>query len=87
MTTYNSHENCLVITLQGKNLHDLTDYRRSILALLARVEIENCNSEIKTDLKLIYGLLSHLQTREEIIANEQALQSELISESNHSRLS
>lgn len=74
MTTYNSQKGCLVVTLPNRNPNDLSDYRRSILALLARVEIENCSSEIKSDLKLIYDLLYHLQTEEEILANEQDLQ-------------
>jgi hypothetical protein len=87
MTAYKSQENCLVVTFQGRNLYNLADYKRSILALLARIEIENCSSETMTDLKFIYDLLSHLQTKEEIIANEQTLQTELVSESNHSWLS
>ncbi len=81
MTSYNSQENHLIVTLPGRNLRDLAEYRKGILSLLARVEIGNCSPEIKSDLKLIYNLLSHLQTKEEVIENERQLQKELASES------
>lgn len=73
MTVYNSKENQLVIVIPGRSTAALQDYRKSILSLLARVEIEHCNVEIQGDLKLIYELLSHLYTEEEFDTQQQAV--------------
>lgn len=39
---------------------DINKFRHGLLSVLAKVKIENCDSEFKEDLKAVYELLSHL---------------------------
>lgn len=67
MVEYNHLSNSLKITIPNSGLLQLATYRRSILCLLSKLEIDNCDSEQKENIKAIYGLLSHLESESKSI--------------------
>jgi hypothetical protein len=54
-------KNGLIIEIPGANLQDLDRFRKSLLTILAKVNIENCDADFKESLKSVYELLSHLK--------------------------
>jgi hypothetical protein len=58
---YNSYQNQLLITIPNAGVQDLYRFRKSLLSILAKVNIENCDTEFKESLKTVYELLSHLK--------------------------
>lgn len=49
----------MVIPISSED--ELTNYRRGIMALLRKVEIDDCDSELIENLKSVYDLLSRFQ--------------------------
>lgn len=56
-----TRENGLVIVIPSADLQDLRRFRKGLLSLLSKVKIENCDAELKENLKAVFELLSHLQ--------------------------
>ncbi|MEO7989265.1 MAG: hypothetical protein ABI663_06970 [Chryseolinea sp.] len=54
-------KNKLVIEIPDASIQDLHRFRKSLLTVLAKVNIENCDAEFKESLKSVYELLSHLK--------------------------
>jgi hypothetical protein len=50
----------LKISIPISGLDELQQYRKSIIKLLSKIEINDCNEDIKEDVKVMYKLLSHL---------------------------
>jgi hypothetical protein len=50
------------ICIPVSSLKDINRYYQSIITMLDRVEIGDCNPDFKEDLIAVYELLSHLQT-------------------------
>lgn len=61
MTEWNKDQNRLIIKISDVGYHDLHRFRKGLLAVLAKVSIENCEPEFKESLKSVYELLSHLR--------------------------
>ena len=60
------------IEIPNSNQQDLSNYRRSILEMLSKIEIEESNAEFNTHLKTIYDLLSRLSANEKLPLQQQA---------------
>ncbi|HEY3404714.1 MAG TPA: hypothetical protein VGK59_15095 [Ohtaekwangia sp.] len=61
MVIYNSQKNQLVLTIPDAGFKEMDRYYKSIIQLLSKIEIENCDPEFKENLKAVYELLMHLQ--------------------------
>lgn len=53
-------ETGLLIIIPNADIEDINKIRKGLLSILAKVKIENCDSEFKENLKAVYQLLSHL---------------------------
>lgn len=60
MTIWEKSQNRLLIEIPGAGVQDLNRFRRSLLTVLAKVNIENCDADFKDSLKSVYELLPHL---------------------------
>lgn len=54
------YDNSLVITIPVSGLEELGQYQRAIINQLSKIEIGDCNPQVKEDVKALFKLLSHL---------------------------
>lgn len=73
MIAHNSCKNQLTITIQNPKVSDIQNYHRSLLKVLEKIEIGNCDPEFKEHLKIVYELLSHLQPDEKLLMQDGEL--------------
>ncbi|PZR30382.1 MAG: hypothetical protein DI538_22750 [Azospira oryzae] len=69
MSKFSSHQNQLLIAIPNRNVQDINRFRKSLLNVLAKVNIENCDAEFKESLKTVYELLSHLKIEDHSIVD------------------
>ena len=67
MIAHNPYKNQVKITIQNSKISDLQNYHSSLLKVLEKIEIGNCDPEFKEHLKTVYELLSHLQPDEKLL--------------------
>jgi hypothetical protein len=60
----------LLIEIPIKNIDELTRYQEGIMGLLRRIEVGDCDPELKENIKIIYGLLMQLHLNERLIKSE-----------------
>jgi len=50
----------VVIPISGSK--ELRQYQQAVINLLSRIEVNDCNSELREDIKSLYKLLAHLRS-------------------------
>ena len=68
MIEYNQKENMLVIKIPISGIHELYTYQKSILAVLGKIEIDDCSQAFVENLKAVYKLLEHLALDAEFLS-------------------
>lgn len=62
MVIYNDSANQLEIIIPGADESDLLRYRDGLLSILQEVIIENCDPDLRENLKAVYEILDHLKS-------------------------
>jgi hypothetical protein len=73
MIEFNTDQKQLRICIPVSNLRVIYKYHQSIINLLDKIEIDDCNPELRENLNAIYDLLSHLQPDEDFLAQYKEL--------------
>jgi len=60
MVQYNSTLAQFEIVIPLQKVDDLLRYQRGILKVLGKIEIGDCNSDLKENLMAVYEILDHL---------------------------
>lgn len=60
MIIYNDTIRQLEFVIPNRGPDDLQRYRKGLLRVLAEINIENCTSEMKDDLKAVYEILDFI---------------------------
>ena len=60
MISYNQNKNEIELTIPVAGIAELYNYQKGLLAILAEVEINDCDKELKENLKSVYQLLGHI---------------------------
>lgn len=68
MVEYNQKENLLAIKIPISGINELYKYQKSILAVLGKIEIDDCNQAFVENLKAVYKLLGHLALDAEFLS-------------------
>ena len=68
MIEYNQKEGQLAIKIPISGINELYSYQKSILAVLGRIEIHDCNRAFVENLKAVYKLLGHLALDAEFLS-------------------
>lgn len=63
-------DSCLKIIIPISDSEELFRYQRGLINLLSKVEIGDCNPEVRDDVKSVYRLLSHLVDNKNSILND-----------------
>ena len=74
-TEKNPNQLILKISLSGHE--ELHNYQKGIRGLLRRIEITNCDPDLKENIKAVYQLLSHLQPEPSLVNNSNSFQHNL----------
>jgi hypothetical protein len=82
MIEFNSDKKMIRICIPVTNLRDVNRYHKSIINVLDRIEISDCNPEFRNDLINVYELLSHLVPDKEFLNQEGEGTTELESNEN-----
>lgn len=53
----NGYQNSLKVTISVADFEELQKFQRGIINLLSKVEIDDCNPEVKEEIKSLYKLL------------------------------
>lgn len=61
MTTYNPHKNELNVTIPATGVHELYDYQKGLLGILAGIRVQECDEGLKASIRSVYKLLGHLR--------------------------
>ena len=73
MIEFSTDKKQLRICIPVSNLGAIDRYHQSIVNLLDRIEIDDCNPAQRENLKTIYELLSHLHLNEDFITQHKEL--------------
>ena len=76
-----SPDNCLKIIINLSDSEELHRYQKSMINLLSKIDISDCNPEVREDVKSLYRLLSHLMNDENPVLNNTKLLTDLKSRS------
>jgi hypothetical protein len=74
-TEKNPNQLILKISLSGHE--ELSNYEKAIRGLLRRIEVTNCDPDLKENLKAVYQLLSHLQPEHALVSSNNSSQHNL----------
>lgn len=73
MIEFNTDKKQLRICIPVSNLKAIDKYHASIINMLDRIEIDDCNPTLRENLNAIYELLSHLQPDEDFLSQYKEL--------------
>lgn len=68
MVELNREKKVLKVCIPASGPEDAQRYHRSILKILQKIEVDDCEPGIREDLNNIYELLSHLLTSSELLS-------------------
>lgn len=60
MVTRDPSKNQIKIEINVSSIDELFNYQKGLMSLLGRIQIDNCDTRLKENLKSVYKLLSHL---------------------------
>jgi hypothetical protein len=72
MVALNNNEE-LRISIPISGIETLTNYQTGLLGLLRRIEIGNCDPELKEHIKAVYELLTQLRLNEDLLIQHHAV--------------
>jgi hypothetical protein len=73
MIEFNTDKKQLRICIPVSNLKAIDKYHTSIINMLDKIEIDDCNPALRENLNAIYELLSHLQPDEDFLSQYKEL--------------
>lgn len=76
MIEISSDQNHIRICIPVSNVKDINRYHKSLINVLDRIEIDDCNPEFREDLITVYELLSHLIPSKEFFTTEMAVKNQ-----------
>jgi hypothetical protein len=73
MIELSADQNHIQICIPVSDVKDINRYHKSLINVLDRVEIDDCNPEFRENLITVYELLSHLVPSEEFSPRKSKL--------------
>jgi len=64
MATFTSQEDPFCIIIPISDIDEIHQYKRSILNVLGKVNLDECDPESIDHVKVVYALLNHLESNE-----------------------
>jgi len=69
MLVHDHFKKQLKVEFEISTIEELHSYEKGIRGILRKIEIANCDEELKENLKAVYELLSHLQPEPSLVNN------------------
>lgn len=63
MSRFESSNKQLVLSIRISDRTEIVKYQEGLMGLLRKIEIGNCDPELKENIKAVYELLSHFQIK------------------------
>ena len=76
MIEYNQRENLLTVKISVAGIGELYAYQKSVLRILNKIEINECDKTSQNDLKSIYELLGHISPDKNLLTKHEELSKE-----------
>jgi|GEM_PF-6708138 hypothetical protein len=77
MIELSADQNHIRICIPVSDVKDINRYHKSLINVLDRVEIDDCNPEFRENLITVYELLSHLVPSKEFFTAEKEAKSQV----------
>jgi hypothetical protein len=77
MIELSADQNHIRICIPVSDVKDINRYHKSLINVLDRVEIDDCNPEFRENLITVYELLSHLVPSKEFLITEKEAKSQV----------
>jgi hypothetical protein len=77
MIELSADQNHIRICIPVSDVKDINRYHKSLINVLDRVEIDDCNPEFRENLIAVYELLSHLIPGKEFFTTEKEAKSQV----------